>query len=787
MTMAVPGHALSSVTDEDFLKEIFGADYPDAWVANYDSWTGGRAPACLSILRMDVSRYYSVGSILPGRHSRKADNLKAVHVLVLDDVGNVQQGLAPDTKVIGMSGARLDWSVVRTLTIRPSFAVETSRGNFQVGYILSTPETDIVRWRKFQKALQDAKLWPASPHGETAVHYFRLPSGLSHKAEKGFFQTRLVNWNPENRYSLDELAFHFGLFDWDEDPAMPSQPTAKPQSARAKAKRETLPTKTLIDVMTALPNDYPILDIGHDTWVALGQNFKGSAEDPNDPELVDAWVAWSSTTNAPCLGKAKDPEETWNGFPAEWTSAGTLRNQISQICAHPKPGDPNFDFREKVAKALDEVDWFPIAFTAVDAGTLPTASLNADLTDIFDRLRAARAVDPHYDRPQVVSTTFDPNTLNNVDPIPPVVMGYFARERVSFLLAVPGVGKSSLMHSTAMGLVFERPDFIGETDAGFPGDVVIISNEDETRPVFNKFRALQTHWQVQGSAAKNEVHVFEGIKALTRDPTGTITLSGKPFLEDLIKLRAKKDIALIVIDTLASITRGFEENSNDQMQIVVEFMRKLAWAAHAAVVVIHHVSKGGVDKNGEMGVYSGRGASSMAADTRSIIQVTKPNNDDKSKYQWDEAMARAWVKGSYDDPALWNDRWFKFHSIPLPAFDPRSNTQTQVSHGILVPETPVRMTAQQAFGGLQHGWELLKSALAKGPVHALKQSSKGKTVWKDVFGGSAADADRILGELIKEGIVSVHGTREREIRWDGLSEPQVLKDATNPSENEGEE
>jgi len=57
--------------------------------------------------------------------------------------------------------------------------------------------------------------------------------------------------------------------------------------------------------------------------------------------------------------------------------------------------------------------------------------------------------------------------------------------------------------------------------------------------------------------------------------------------------------ALIVIDSHAKVTRGAEENSNDQMSNVwTDGFQKLARETKAAVLVVHHTTKGGGSRGG---------------------------------------------------------------------------------------------------------------------------------------------------------------------------------------------
>lgn len=71
--------------------------------------------------------------------------------------------------------------------------------------------------------------------------------------------------------------------------------------------------------------------------------------------------------------------------------------------------------------------------------------------------------------------------------------------------------------------------------------------------------------------------------------------------------------ALIVIDTQARVTVGFEENSASDMGIYVEQVRRLKNATAAAVLTVHHTGKRGADGRGSSALYG-------AADTEIKIE-----------------------------------------------------------------------------------------------------------------------------------------------------------------------
>ena len=89
------------------------------------------------------------------------------------------------------------------------------------------------------------------------------------------------------------------------------------------------------------------------------------------------------------------------------------------------------------------------------------------------------------------------------------------------------------------------------------------------------------------------------------------------FLRWLIEKRRKDEIALVVFDTLSSMTAGLPENRAEAMSIVTEILDKIAKACFAAVDVLHHTAK----QSRETGAFAPRGSGVLGAAARSIRTI----------------------------------------------------------------------------------------------------------------------------------------------------------------------
>lgn len=147
-----------------------------------------------------------------GTIKARKQNFCAMHALMLDDVG---------TKI----------PLERLGDLKPSTMIETSPGNYQMLLILDRSITDIAEATQLQKAFIAAGL--CDPGASGACRWARLPVGINGKQkyqENGQdFQCRLHQWNPEVRYSTEELLSYLGNVE-EKNPRLVTEANAMPKS-----------------------------------------------------------------------------------------------------------------------------------------------------------------------------------------------------------------------------------------------------------------------------------------------------------------------------------------------------------------------------------------------------------------------------------------------------------------------------------------------------------------------------------------------------------------------------
>ena len=191
------------VSNSDFLSAVFGQALNDtrpivvsfegnpnetakaAWFGS--SWAPGgvETPA-------NANNYFSLGVYRPdeaGRYRRRKADFVALYAIVLDDVGTK----VPEDRI----------------ALAPSWKLETSPSNYQLGFLLSEPLHDGLLAERLMAAIINAKLCDPGANGPRA-RLARLPSGVNGKSSPAF-SCRLLHWSPETRYSVDELSKNFQL------------------------------------------------------------------------------------------------------------------------------------------------------------------------------------------------------------------------------------------------------------------------------------------------------------------------------------------------------------------------------------------------------------------------------------------------------------------------------------------------------------------------------------------------------------------------------------------------
>lgn len=254
-----------------FLKSVIqgvAADARAAICSKVGNPTGGgwQAEAAQDVNQQcpaDRNNYFNCSSFLAGEGGAieaRNDRFSAYHVLVLDDVG---------TKV--------DRSKLAGFT--PTWEIETSPGNSQIGIRLREPIRDPAQVAILQNAVAVAGLCDKGALG--LARWMRLPIAINgkdkYRNEQGEpFHCRMVAWNPEVAYTVEGFASALGL---------DLTPTTAPSSGGDSAQRQQRGAGDRRNsVFTPMPGENPVL-----TALKQRELYKRQIA-PGKHEITCPWV-----------------------------------------------------------------------------------------------------------------------------------------------------------------------------------------------------------------------------------------------------------------------------------------------------------------------------------------------------------------------------------------------------------------------------------------------------------------------------------------------------------------
>ena len=138
---------------------------------------------CVSSVRETGETFEDGGRIW----RRNRDSLIAAYVIVLDDIGTKVSDQPP---------------------VEPSYKLESSKGNFQWGYLIQPTEM-LDRYEAIVEALGD-KGWTDKGAGGS-YRVMRVPGSLNDKPGKDNFISTITAWNPDRSWDMDDLAVKLGV------------------------------------------------------------------------------------------------------------------------------------------------------------------------------------------------------------------------------------------------------------------------------------------------------------------------------------------------------------------------------------------------------------------------------------------------------------------------------------------------------------------------------------------------------------------------------------------------
>jgi len=192
-----------------------------------------------------------------------------------------------------------------------------------------------------------------------------------------------------------------------------------------------------------------------------------------------------------------------------------------------------------------------------------------------------------------------------------VIQGLISEGSVSVVAGFPGTKKSYAMLTAAMAVASGLP-WIGFTT--HKGPVLVIDQESGTRRLIKRLEQV-----LNGMKCKPEIPLF-----YTTEPLNLRVKEGINSLDQFIKSKKAK---LVVIDALADIMPGADENTVKDVGPVFLSLRKIAEDNNCAIVIIHHANKSG----------DYRGSTSISASVDLLVMVTSNPNSEHIQFKMEKA------------------------------------------------------------------------------------------------------------------------------------------------------
>ena len=779
----------------DLLKFIFGKDTSRCWLGTDASRFGGWARGMEPRMKPNRTHYYVISTLRDTAYTRSNAFFEAGYVIILDDVGT-----------------KLDLDQTRMFAPAPTYVVETSPGNFQFAYVLETPESDPRKFQAMLDGIKHSNVWSGGGDGTGLVRYVRLPSGVNFK---NGFQTRLVSFS-KIKHRIDDLAKAFNI---DVSPGViaarksPTSLTAAP--ATEDLKRD--PVFQFLEDESLLANaNAPVSVQG---WVPLSECPWGESHTAGrrDGAAYHSTLGAFKCHHAHCAEKHMGEFRTWlwshekyramvfpspeKSLAASVDSDAASNSNKEDTMSNSATTPSNTNASVYVEPTQQELDALKKTLGLTDteiatmSGGMMEQHLNkiiADTTQTYFPVKAIGGLPNQQLRvpnPFVTDGYVDiySEHLHGPQSAPKIMSSFLRRASVSLMVSSPGTGKSSYTLAMGVALQHTMASIVGEKKfSRFAGGAMILNCEDTAADVSLRLEAIYKKYNLDVKnkaypldlwSPKEPIHLFEARKSAN---TGSAVVASRLFL---LKARLYSYFlafgcypALIVIDTLAAVMRGLNENDNGVMAQIYGLLNHLAEITQSSILILHHTSKHSdalIRAGGDTGVYAARGAGSVTGSVRAQVLLRHLTDKERKHFGWkpedaDRTVVLQVTKANYLPPA---DRthYFRHETVPVPTIDHMGDLDS-LAMNVLVPlpvqamKVNLTQTGSAPHVDIPEGYEdadidataltglaRIAAALQEGSVVTLNQT-RGRSDWIGAHLGLGQEvAYALAGQLIKGG------------------------------------
>jgi hypothetical protein len=296
------------------------------------------------------------------------------------------------------------------------------------------------------------------------------------------------------------------------------------------------------------------------------------------------------------------------------------------------------------------------------------------LTDSFDDLTQDDETDAHGGVWQRQEDGLDIIRLHPDDSpldLPPrdwVCYGVALKGYLSVVTGSGGVAKSTWTLALALSIAAGK-DVIGLGIKEEQRPVLLINNEDDEIEMRRRVWSVCLQFDIRYADICDYVDIHSGygkglqVVQLTETSKQGRKAKLSPQASQIGRMCKARDYELVVMDPLVTL-HDANENDNGEMQQVADKFKQLAGRYHQAVIIVHHVRKGGLTPGD---VDAGRGASAIPNAARIGITCTRPDEKAINDLGLDPSRDYLQVvtgKSNYS-PRSTDGWWYRLDSVDL--------------------------------------------------------------------------------------------------------------------------
>lgn len=203
----------------------------------------------------------------------------------------------------------------------------------------------------------------------------------------------------------------------------------------------------------------------------------------------------------------------------------------------------------------------------------------------------------------------------------------------------PGISKSTFAIRDAVIVATGKRDVLRGAHGESPellhrtGPVLIYNAEDRLSEMERRLAAYQQYLHLEPADMKHPIILWSGVDDMTltimHRPDPRKPLCRAPGA-DLLEARIEEHKPLLVVlDPQVSLMAGGAENSNDDINALLQEIANIAAKHGCCIQILHHTSKASRDHKGDMG--AGRGAFAAVGKVRSAYTLTNVTGEDDEK------------------------------------------------------------------------------------------------------------------------------------------------------------